>query len=554
MDSNLSPNNSYYLNEEVLKFNNKNEFHVLFPEFFEGQSFQDVDRYLRSKYENILYILTNFYNGYTGLNKSCLYWETILGYFIYMFLYLLLPKYKYIIECERNSTFICRDFDKKLVISDAGMFLDLSFHNSLFHENLYSLIISTLGLEYQINNSKYLIVNGDKIKHGSCINLKKFNKNINYLLPFSETYRVVLNVMGIDINTKLRCPFSSSNELDICLREDMSNLEGNDEFERIIFKTLKYIIPVSLLEEIPQFINSAKNKVASSNNKRIITSQGLFLDSYFATVVAESRENGSMLHMSNHGGVQRDFDIIEEWYEKRLSNKYIVANKRDEQEVALSPMTKIPFKARLIKRIKSPKYKVIVIGTEESYFIQKLFDGIFGYRMEKYIEHKLDLLNVLTNYYKYKIFHRGYHKSYSDWDIENKIINAKLEIVSVDVRVSIFSQIAQSELVIFDYLGASSFYHGLLLNIPTMLVFSPKCHKVSQEFQSWYERLADIGIYHSSIDSLNKALIDINSKSSIKKWWNEPKRKAVINQFMLDHSLNKSRIGNWYDFLRNDID
>ena len=165
--------------------------------------------------------------------------------------------------------------------------------------------------------------------------------------------------------------------------------------------------------------------------------------------------------------------------------------------------------------------------------------------MYDYIRFKVNMLTRLKPHYGTRVYHRGYHRPFQAWDVDNKIDEQVTGINHIGGKGHIFDQITQSELVIFDYLGPASLRDTLRMNV----VFDPACHEMNPEFLPWFNKLRNAGIYHSDLDSMESEFREIANLGSARRWWNEPARRAVVKEFKQEFNLVGCRVWSWRRFL-----
>jgi hypothetical protein len=552
-----------FLCEEVAPIGEgRDDSRILLPQFFEKDvPYRDVDEYLWRTQASVMKRLTRFYNEECGADESFDYWQLIVGYFIHYYVYLLYPKYCYVHEARKRGRFVAYTENPAHARVSVLAFLEKMLTDTSFHEHLYAQVIRSLGCSarfVQRDDSKVAPEEAPPAPAALHPSLKR-RRNLIYCLPFGRTDEARLNLGGCNVRVVGATSFEAfyagnfQTARDESQRKRLANLVGDDEFETLIYQTLAVNMPYRLLEKTNAYRKFARGLAKEWQLEKIVTGHGLLLDASFAFLAAERKKEGTTLHMAQHGMLAREYTEPDEMYERAYSDGYITWGWRGSNVFPLQSSKRISIAAQRTRYLARKKYKALIVSTGASTNITRVMNAIFGYRMHKYIDFQSAVSETLLRTLGANIHIRLYSRFDYGWDQKARLASRVPGLNFADTSVDILVQMAQSELVVFDYLGASSLVDSLRLDIPAMVVYEPSVNGLHPDLEHWYEQLKAVGVVHTDVASLQQALNEVSTYPSVKKWWNEETRQRTVRAFKQDLNVNHRHMSLWRAFFRDQM-
>ena len=299
------------------------------------------------------------------------------------------------------------------------------------------------------------------------------------------------------------------------------------DFSTALKSLLPLCIPAVFLEGYKDF--RAQVLALKKPQPRIVyTANALHFNMTFKFLVAEWREQGTILLSQQHGGgygIERSYFI--EDFEIRVSDRfYSWGWLRGDRKV--QPLPAGIYRA---KRSKHSKQILLICVSLPKTVIRLVFQPMPG-TIEKMIRQTVDFVSTFPE--QGNLLIRPYFKDYG-WGFLDKLKraapNAKYD--TLNRRPSSFKRFEQSRLVVHSYIG-TSWLETLALDIPTVCFYDPETYSFREEAQPFIDALATVGVLHHSGNSA--ALFVESLAGDIEKWWNKVEVQEARRNFVAQYA------------------
>ena len=407
-------------------------------------------------------------------NHSQLYWERILGIWLWFYISNYLEKYtKLKYSFKENPKFITLGIDPKQInpATCSIDYLDGLRESEIYHIQQYSFILKdffkTNYKEVKLNKSSLL--KKDKVLQRK--NLKDYITNFYHRLIgrgyvsgstiLFATRFTNLNLFKIHIKSLFSVTPIFRNwdkkpiiEKDISLRNNLSfnNFQTNNcELTESIIKSLSDTLPTDFIESYSNIKKITSLNIKKNLPKKIVTGVGFVLDSKFSIWAASCGEMGTKIFGCQHGGLYGDTNMIaDEFFERKLSDEYITWGWGQESSLLNLP-SQIFSKKRI--SIRNPK-KILWIMTLDSRYSYHIEEMLSGCRLQKYFINQKLLFNSLTPKVKDELIIRKYPNDFG-WQI-SEMWNKQYEYFIDNKSNSFHDNLKESKLVIIDHIGGTT--------------------------------------------------------------------------------------------------
>lgn len=548
-----------HLNEESRGYDS--DASLLFPRLFESVDKQNVTAYLKLVYERVLTTLTNkTYANLCDKAPSSQYIETIIGSILYPFICIVYAKYCYgkQLQLSGETNLIGAKPQEGGATCISGGSLVYSLHrNSNLSTIIYTKIVEFLGLS--ITQYIPLTCHIENKISPNLLNFRQCERNVRdsiclFLIPTGRTGYRILNkskkyhvvnfnsLLSDAINTDDAIPLMKQ---DYRVRAKIKEIKGIDEFETLIYTLLADFMPYQCLENFI-FNHQMINEYIALNGypKAIVTGQGLLFNYLFSFWVAQCRLKKIPFYISQHGGVYGECEqTATEYIERKLSDNFLSWGWHDERVIPLDPTKRLSISSRLTSRIPIKKYDVLIVGTFEPLVIAD-YVGMYGYKLFDYYLHQERVIKIILQSDFKNIYLRAYPGKEAS---AIKLMKLSDQIKLADTNENILLQMSRSKLVMFDYLGASSFIDSLRLNIPSLVVYDNKITQIRKSARENYA-LAEKAKIVMNIDHFKQNIFDIK-RQGISAWWHSDVCSMLKTTFMKrQYGIGRKYMRVWKDF------
>tara|TARA_Y100001970_G_scaffold151164_2_gene185250 strand:+ start:25540 stop:27129 length:1590 start_codon:yes stop_codon:yes gene_type:complete len=520
------------------------------------KEFCDFSKTEKKKYREYIPIISKRLNKIHELNKKDEYWEKVLGFSFLIhiaqsiFVY---NKKKDIAIRKKKRTHEIKtplneqEYREFYLNSNVGKsYLEIQLANVPLDIKLSTRADQIKG--YRFNKKKTLsqmfyeiIIRIFKklIKPKILINQAWWSLSSRQKIQFQSFFKIHFEFISFD-NIKI-------NSIDNMMRNTISSVDNmNDGFDKFFFQSLKFSLPVSVLEGFKFRQNQAKNFLKKNKKLKYIFNESLSENANLLSAVGNER--GILNYYIEHNYLQHQFLGNNIWYVKTKFDYFLSMGWKDSQDP-----NHIPTSSNYEWIIKPAKEKTIDI-LYISALAQKGFPhfssgyGEGGDRNAKsYIKMKEDFFHNLDQKIIESIYYRDYpeQKRKTEHAINRKF-NRYLKSTGVfyDDSEQNRSQelLSKSKFVICDYLSTP--YNSVLMsNIPAIILFNTKTYYLLDEYIDFYDDLINANImFTNSVKAsnfVNKIFF------SIDKWWNTVEVQNARKKYLKRNFGPKDAINNY---------
>lgn len=518
-------------------------------------------------YSLIIDGLSEKLNDIHNENHSQLYWERILGIWLWFYISNYLEKYtKLKYSFKENPNLITLGIDPKHInpATCSIDYIDSLRESEIYHIQQYSFILKdffkTNYREVKLNkanSSKKDIVFQRK-------NLKDFITNFYHRLIgrgyFSGSTILFatrfsnLNLFKIHIKSLFSITpiFKNWNkkpiiEKDISLRNNLSfnNFQTNNcELAESIIKSLSDTLPTDFIESYSGIKKIISVNIKKNLPKKIVTGVGFVLDSKFSIWAASCGEKGTKIFGCQHGGLYGDTKMIaDEFFERKLSDEYITWGWGQESSLLNLP-SQIFSKKRISNRNPQKILWVMTLDSRYSYHIEEMLSGC---RLQKYFINQELLFDTLSPKVKDELVIRKYPNDFG-WKI-SEMWNKKYGYFNDNNSNSFHDNLKESKLVIIDHIGGTTALECAAESIPFLMISDPRDSEFRKSADDIHKKLINVGLLHLDYKSAAEYINSISS--DINGWWLEPERQKVFNDYRdMYVKTDTNFLSNWLNFLK----
>ena len=522
-------------------------------------SAKKTNQYLYLVYLKFINRLSNELNKKNNLNKKEIFWEYLIGDWLWNFISIFFDRYISLKTAFKNYQITELSIYKNIY----STFNYIEFYNlnqnDHFNHILFSQIIKKLNLNKNIkintidNNIldlKNLNLYGRKSNQLIKINLKfllkyiyyKFikykasRKNIffNINIPFGYLNKKLTRAIGdifyinFDNYTPPLTPHNFKNE-NRDFKIEYNNDDGFDEFEKILCQTVGLFIPQEYLENYNTYYKYYLNKIP----KKIPKFTGLRSSNEFSTEIrfmsSILKEKNSKILVCQEGGDggSREHTLENEKINSRLCDIFLTWGwESDEKNF-------IPFHFTKLFWIKNYDYNkngevVLIQGTYRRFFLSMQVGQLPFYNKIQLKMTKNLISSLRPSIFKNTIIR--FHNQFGYGEIEklkNKFKNIK---ISTRKEESHFYRLLFNSRLIVVFIDFTTYKQSLVLNHPTILIWDKNYFSNRNKAKKYFDVLHEAGIlYYSEKECAEK--INLIYKNPY-DWWNSDKVQNAKKYFM----------------------
>lgn len=565
----------FYLSEDSVSFHNekRDKSKVLVPSFLsDKESVESFQEEVNHYYNLVLPQLVKFLNLVHHETRNILFWERIICFWLQTYISNYLDKLRRLeraTEIEQGLVAYSLAFDDFEVPISSKDFLEKIRVSDAIHLQQYSVVLRDhypKNVEFVSRENSNLTQSKADRKSGVYKSLK--DGLIRGLLSLIDLgYRSDVSIyIGLFSNKDLLkffvksgfkiAPIVNANTVAINAHADFNKRDliksfstGDDLADNILISSVKYFLPLGLLEGYNQITSRVLKHVKKRIPRSIFTGVGFYWSTEFAVWASLCAEKGSTLYGMQHGGTYGECEILAgELLERKISDYYITWGWKEDDKT-------IPLPApRLMKKYKGQKVKgkqegILWITTADSRYNYFTGNIVFGNRFLKYFEHQKQLYLKLNTDVRNKITIRLYPNDFG-WNLAERWVSVDSRVKFSHESSNFIIDARKHKLVLIDHLGGTTFLQLLDLGIPVIVVAEPSLFEFRETAQKLYADLENVGVLFRSIDSASKAvstiLLDVDG------WMNNTRRKNVIEKFKMNFAfMNKEPSSTWIHFLRD---
>ena len=517
------------------------DYKVLPYHWDECEKLYDDHLYLNNLYEEILLELSPNLNKIHGVDHSVRYWRTIVGLWLFGFIFVLYDRYKSILSAAESgkveNVFIIRSDKIKYVPQDFAAFSFWATQNDEYNLFLYSRIIEDLEriqFEY-IESENQDIMNIDSVDNDRKSLSFLLKKNVRRFLQMVPQIfnKIILVETGLSVKDIIRLQLSLNQipffvspkrvtlktKINRGLREEIHLRSSNDKFQKLLMQMITEQIPTLYVEGYAKF-NRISLKAYPKCSKIAFNAVAFNANEPFKFWAGYHIDRGLKLLGCQHGGLWRSGSLssIENHQIKICDTCYTWGWESDSYD-----NTK-PIAAARLNTIKSkirPKKdgRLLLVEnaiTRYSFVPELLCISSSGYLA--YLKEQFRFVSALSAKNQKLLLVRLYVHDYQ-FSQKDRWKSKFHEIESSDANGPIVEQINMSRLII-GTTNATTYLETFVANFPTVLFWNKGHGKLRALAQPYFDGIRRVGILHDTpeqaADKVNEIAEDPIS------WWKQP--------------------------------
>ena len=567
----------FYLSEDALIFPEckslKNK--ILVTSFLnDNKLITEFNKEVNKNYNLILPVLVNYLNHTHKENYSNIYWERILGFWLYSIITNYLDKHKRLVlafEKESQIQTTSLSFSSFQTPLSTKEFLHAIRENNFFHLQQYSVILK----DFYNEHVEFI----DDLSYSISQDVKKTDKTQLFKSLKNKIREIFLSIIDRGYSSKVAfyvSLFSNkelftffwksrfryapifkdstvkvNREIDIELRNQISGFSTKNNFaDSILHNSVKFFFPIELLEGYNIISLETSNYINTNIPTSIFTGIGFSWSSQFSIWAAKCADLGTKLYGMQHGGTYGEVQILGgEALERKLTDHYITWGWNEDEKTVPLPSSRLI--NRQGKKTNKKSNDILWITTADSrynYFVEHI---VFGNRFLQYFKHQQDFYSRIETKTQKKIKIRLYPNDFG-WKLKDRWTTSFRDIKFSNPNNSFIQESLNSRLVIIDHLGGTTFLELLSLNIPVIIVANSNFFVHRKEACLFYKSLKDVGVFFTSNEEAAMQIPIITN--DIEKWMLNKERKKAIDNFKNKFALTDTYATKiWLDFFKNKL-
>ncbi len=301
-------------------------------------------------------------------------------------------------------------------------------------------------------------------------------------------------------------------------------VEPGRSFEGFVRAVIAFYLPKSLVEEFADIAQCVEN--SNSRFPKVIFSANLhFSSDVFAHWLATRTENGSVLLISQHGGLngQGVIPSNDEVVERKIADGYC-----NWGWTSSSTDVRIPAQVNVWTRRRRnfrENGRVILMSDATFRFKRRISTD-----SSRYKEHVLDTYDSIPEKMRCLTTVR-LHRDHDRYDESHRVIWAnRFPSALIDDGLSPIRNLYKTEkLFVCTTLGTTEI-ECFGRNIPAILSLDPVLHKVREDFSDLLNELQRVGLAHLSKESLRNFLE--SNVDDLGGWWTSEEVQGAVSRYM----------------------
>ena len=522
------------------------------------QYLQQVDRDLFPQ-------ITKMLNQFHGVNRSQRYWRMVVGYWWREFIEVLYERYICLKEAADKLP------DAKVKVLNERHFVtpydtkdfEMLFKNDHYNHQLYSQIIhflklfdSTLLTDADVKQLCFDQVPPlqegwrNKIKHVMCF-LSRWNKLYiasSYLIS-QYLWRMGLKLKFFPAMDTPRFLVSDNRVVDHLMRKALANMEGKDEFERLVVSTLSRNFPKIYLEDFSKLCKAVKRNFPKKSVQCILTANAFACNEGFKLFAAHQTEAYKtpfviLQHGGNYGCSAWNSS---EDYEKEIADHYLTYGWAEKNNNKVVPFVANRFTSDHDGVLGKPDGDIIWVMASFPRYSYTMYAVPVGPQFIDYLNDQALFLSSLTPVVRSNLKLRSYVHHYG-WHDLKYIQQQSYSLQMANLKQSLIKEAASARLIICTY-NATAHLETFSLNAPTLLYWNPQHWQLRPEAEAIHQKLHEVGILH--YDPIKAAEHATAIYDDVLGWWQQPEVQQARKEFcQLYASTSPHYLETWQQMLK----
>ena len=523
-------------------------------------------KYLLKLHNFIIKKLYGKLNKFHNTNYPLRYWETILSYWLWIYLVFHYDRWKQIFSIKnlKNIQVKILNFKNSAFIPlDTKHFCSNVSKNDWNHWSFSQIIKFSKKIKFKYINKSELTPNLFLEKKFS--NKKLFLSKILNLISTKTYFSInvffgnILNIIFSILFKEMRLDSIFSNNyknllIDIETRKKFLKIKINklSKFEDFIFHNITYNLPKSFFENFKNIENNLNNLNLPKSPKAISTASEHILNDKFKIYAASKIMKGSKYYIFQHGGSYGTSDFFpNEFFDIKLADKFFSWGWKKEKKITPFYCTRNLY-IQNIKKKNLNKQGLIIPFTEMPLALGNLQSGRPRNIMEidSYVETlKTFYTKLETNIKKASVF-KGVQNNINELTyIEDslKYIIKNSKFIKSDKNTYKF--LYKYKLYV-ETLNSTGYLESLSLNLPTLLIFNKKFCDIRKNAKKDFNDLKKVNILFNN--PINAANFINKNYNNLEEWWSNPELQRIRKFFCYKYvRKTKDPFKNFKKILKN---
>ena len=513
---------------------------------------------LESIYENFLKLLSSKLNFYHKLEKDILFWRIVIGPWLYFYVISMFDRWETLRKFfeKYNSAIIERKEEKETIFYNNGTsdFRNKAATNDHWNNANFLRIID---FSYR-DKVKFTSSNIDK----KTKNKNKSSQNYSPILRIGKKFLIntfflidgVLSAYGIKKNNIIieslnyskinlfklffHCKIFTSFYINTFKEESLKS-----NFEIYLYQSLITDFPTSYLEDFTR-IDNLNNKINFLKNKIIFSAISQTFNERFKIWLARMIEQNAKLFIVAHGGCI-PFKINNDLFSHqiKISKKIMTSHKPlGPQETQLSPIYLLKSKNIFNKNAEN----CLFLACQSLRYPVKLVSWPY---VEEYKIWFDDLCSIVSELNP-EIANRVVYRCIEDEGFKTStqfIKKFKQARISHINEISLLKEFKKSRLIVSTYPDTPT-AEAIISNIPSVISFSPKLYKLSDDFSEILDDLKKNKIFFESPKLASKHINEVWDNPF--EWWKSQSTQSAIEKFKkFTMNIDSDWVDQWKHFL-----
>jgi putative transferase (TIGR04331 family) len=316
----------------------------------------------------------------------------------------------------------------------------------------------------------------------------------------------------------------------------------DSDFERFLLSSIPFELPRYCLEGYERLNATVNSQGWPKRPSVLYSAHALWHDVVSMAYFAENAERGAPILYGQHGGVYgtAKFHFARD-HENAVADRYLVwgsrgLNTKFQRKIGITKVSgknkrRFGFKQRLLfVTLSTSRYSFRLCSESARDYLSELYKSF-------------DFINGLNSNIQARTVVRLQPFDFG-WDLQARWID-EYPNISIDLGYTdIYRLMASSKLVAFNY-NQTGFLEAMAMGIPSILICDFNIHPLKDEAVIDFEKLADVGIYHSdplsAAKHLNRIWADVGG------WWLSDSVQNTVRVFQECYcNVNKNLVGDIY--------
>lgn len=503
---------------------------------------------LEKIYEFFLDKITINLNKIHSINFSKTEWQIILGRWLMTWINHLHFHWVYVdkifMKYKINKIYTYKNKNKNFIPTNTW-----SSHLYLRNEIKWSEHIFLEILNFKKKNKYNKIIGLSKSKSDR---LNKNNLRIPIGLFYKSKERFILYNLGMHAKDKLKLKLKYFNfginvfknfklKNQNINRNNLSFPKNKSEFITFLSEQIKFAIPKSFLEN---FRSIQQLVIASKLPKKVdfvFTSYAQYYDEFFkiyvANLIYKNPKTKLCILQHGYGGIFKADDFYNIYLDKKISNIFLAWGnlKKDKHTPFCYPLDT----SNTVSKF-SNKKGILILSYSFNYLLITPIDGtINGINIDRI------LFKKLKNFYDnlFKNIKKKIHVKVQVINEKNNLghtLKKNLDIKLIKNEEKFLRIFKNYNLIIHTFVG-TGFFECLAKNIPSILIYSEKCHfPFDNHFKDYLKKMKSMSMM---FENEEKASIFLNKNyHKIINWWASKDVQELVNRMCNEYCQRKDAL------------